>query len=142
MTGVYKEMAEMDFGSARFDAGYMLLTGGRDIPAQDKNGLYCRAFLEMKKPGQADGFIADWVDPSDGRNRLEGVSWSRHDSLLRWQGVFRSERYIQFIVGMLGTLLAVIMVIFTVTTSGGWFPCGSGRLSSGFLLLWEPPGSS
>ena len=64
----------------------------------------------MKKPGQADGFIADWVDPSDGRNRLEGVSWSRHDSLLRWQGVFRSERYIQFITGMLGTLLAVIMV--------------------------------
>lgn len=110
VTGVYKEMAEMDFGSARFDAGYMLLTGGRDIPDQDENGLYCRAFLEMKKPGQADGFIADWVDPSDGRNRLEGVSWSRHDSLLRWQGVFRSERYIQFIVGMLGILLAVIMV--------------------------------
>lgn len=68
-------------------------------------GRYYRAYIEMKNPHQTDAFIADWLDSG----KLENVSWSRHSSLLRWEGVFRSERYIQMIAGALGILIAVIM---------------------------------
>lgn len=65
---------------------------------------YC-AYIEMKNPHQTDAFIADWLDSG----KLERVAWSRHSSLLRWEGVFRSERYVQMIAGVLGLLILVIM---------------------------------
>ena len=73
-------------------------------------GTCGRAVIELKKPGQTYGFIADWVDAASGRNKLEDVFWSRHDSLLRWQGVLRNENYIRMLGGMLVILVAVIMV--------------------------------
>ena len=111
VTGIYGRIPE----SNSYGNGYIFLSGPSDAVKAVGNpgaweGTYCRVFIEMKKPGQTDGFIADWVDPASGRNKLEDVSWSRHDSLLRWQGVLRNENYIRMLGGMLVILVAVIMV--------------------------------
>ena len=82
VTGIYGRIPE----SNSYGNGYIFLSGPSDAVKAVGNpgaweGTYCRVFIEMKKPGQTDGFIADWVDPASGRNKLEDVSWSRHDSL-------------------------------------------------------------
>lgn len=102
VVGIYRDMAQSRGASGFY--GYVLIAGP---PEKVNEQSYCDAYIEMKKPKDADGFISDYLE---GKEYESYVSWSRHDSLLRWQGVFRNERYTYLIGGTLGTLLAVIVI--------------------------------
>lgn len=101
VSGIYRN----EYGQTDYYAnGYLLYVGeGQGQQA------YCDAYIEMKDPKDADRFLEDWIEGKDAPEYEGGVSWVRHDSLLRLQGVFRSEQYTGMIAGTLGTLILVIM---------------------------------
>lgn len=101
VVGVYHDVQQARAASGFF--GYMLIAGPYGTLPEHS---YCDVYIEMKNPKDADAFIEDWLE---GKEYGSYVSWNRHDSLLRWQGVFRNNRYTYMIGGVLGTLLAVIM---------------------------------
>ncbi|MCQ5203469.1 FtsX-like permease family protein [Mordavella massiliensis] len=98
VVGVYHDVQQARAASGFF--GYMLIAGPYGTLPEHS---YCDVYIEMKNPKDADAFIEDWLE---GKEYGSYVSWSRHDSLLRWQGVFRNDRYTYMIGGALGTLLA------------------------------------
>ena len=94
MVGVYHDVQQARAASGFF--GYMLIAGPYGTLPEHS---YCDVYIEMKNPKDADAFIEDWLE---GKEYGSYVSWSRHDSLLRWQGVFRNDRYTYMIGGALG----------------------------------------
>lgn len=98
VVGVYHDVQQARAAAGFF--GYMLIAGPYGTLPEHS---YCDVYIEMKNPKDADAFIEDWLE---GKEYGSYVSWSRHDSLLRWQGVFRNDRYTYMIGGVLGTLLA------------------------------------
>ena len=106
----------------------------------------CRVYLRLEEPRTAFSFPEEhdeWLS--------EGVSWSFHQSLLRYQGVVDNDRFYLVMVQLIAFLLAIIMFgsaamiynAFSIslrerTASFGLLACmGATKKQLRHSMLWE-----